>query len=194
MLFRHFSLLQSHTASLSFSLLVSFSSVGGFEFCSVQVQPPGTKGKADHVWAVKDVPLVPKLLEAGDTDAVSPAHPERRRDGVQSGLHKVCVCHGLRRQVHSSNIRTEHNRGFPRRLPGGSATATSPRATTACRAMKPLTCSGAACSSPSSRWPAASSWRSSEWRRTSCYRRNAHSSSHTFPSRLTLLKCCASAL
>lgn len=75
-------------------------------------------------------------------------------------------------------------------LPGGCATAMSLRVTTACRAMKPLRCSAAACSSPSSLWPDASSWRSSEWRRTNCYQRNAHSSSHTFPSkgRLWLLK------
>lgn len=35
---------------------------------------------------------MPKLLEAGDADAVSPAYPEGRWDSVQSGLYQVCAC------------------------------------------------------------------------------------------------------
>lgn len=62
----------------------------------------------------------------------------------------------------------------------------SPRVTTACHVMKPLKCLAAVCSNPFSLWRDVSSWRSSEWKRTNCYRRNAHSSSHIFPSKRKL--------
>lgn len=63
---------------------------GSVEFRPIQVQPPGSQGKADHVWAVQNVPVVSELLEAGDTDAVPAAHAERGRDRLQGGLHQVC--------------------------------------------------------------------------------------------------------
>lgn len=147
---------------------------------------------------------MPKLLEAGDANAVPPAHPERRWDSIQSGLHQVCGCVVLKESRYMClpvrflcwMLISVNSSIFSVWLPGGCATAMSPRAMTAYRAMKPLRCSVVACSNPSSLWLDASSWRSSEWRRTNCYQRNAHSSSHTFPSkgRLSWNSLCLSAL
>lgn len=164
--------------------------LGSFEFCSVQVQPPCTEGKTNHVWTFKDVPLVPQLLEAGDAVAVSPAHAERRWHGVQSRLHKVWAVLARSAEYFSMYTFCKTLWCFCPCPAGGCATATFHRVTTASRAMKPLRCLAAACSSPSLRWLDVNSWRSSEWRRTSCCQRNGRWSSHTFLSKGWFLPQC----